>query len=253
MSACLIHPTAIISKSAIIGHGVSVGAYSIIHDNVIIGDDTKIENYCELGIPTPLSNSTVLEIGQKSFIRSHAVFYKGSIFGEGLQTGHSVIVRENTIAGVNLQIGSQSDINGDCSFGDYTRLHSNVFVGKKAKVGSFVWLLPYTLLTNDPHPPSDVLLGVTIEDYAIISARVTILPGVTIGSESLVAACSLVTKDVLAKTVVAGLPAKLFCAMSEIKLSTHPDKTAYPWRHHFHRGYPEDIVKQWVNEASKKG
>lgn len=252
MSEALFHPTAIISKNARIGANVSIGAYSIIHDDVIIGANAKIESYCELGIKTPLANSTTLEIGQGSVIRSHSIFYQGSTFGERLQTGHGAIVRENTVAGINLQIGSQSDINGDCSFGDYTRLHSNVFVGKKAKIGNFVWLLPYTLLTNDPHPPSDTLLGVTVEDYAILSARVTVLPGVTIRRESLVAASSLVTKDVAAESVVAGVPAKPFCAMNDIKLSTHPDQSAYPWRHHFHRGYPEAIVKQWADEASKK-
>lgn len=247
-----IHATAIISKNAKIGENVTIGAYSIIHDGVAIGDDTKIGSYCELGIKTPLSKSEKLAIGKGSVIRSHSVFYQGSTFDERLQTGHNVIVRENTVGGINLQIGSQSDINGDCSFGDYTRLHSNVFVGKKATIGNFVWLLPFTILTNDPHPPSDTLLGVTIKDYAIISARVTALPGVIIGQESLVAAGSLVTRDVAAASVVAGIPAKPFCEINDIKLSTHPDRSAYPWREHFHRGYPEDIVKLWIDEANKK-
>jgi UDP-3-O-[3-hydroxymyristoyl] glucosamine N-acyltransferase len=45
-------------------------------------------------------------------------------------TGHHVIVRENTVAGLVFQIGTLSEIQGDCSIGDYVRFQSNIFVGK---------------------------------------------------------------------------------------------------------------------------
>ena len=75
---------------------------------------------------------------------------KESQLGEKLVTGHRVVVREKTTAGKAFQIGTMNDIQGDCVIGDYVRCQSNVFIGKASKVGNFVWLLPYTVLTNDP-------------------------------------------------------------------------------------------------------
>ena len=57
------HQTAIISPKSKIGFNVTIGPYSIIHDNVVIGDNVVVEAYCELGVPTNLSNGSVLKIG----------------------------------------------------------------------------------------------------------------------------------------------------------------------------------------------
>jgi len=56
---------------------------------------------------------------------------------------------------------------------------------------------------------------IEILDNCQIGVRVTILPGVTIGPNAIVGACSVVTKDVPADTVVAGNPAKPICSMEE--------------------------------------
>ncbi|MBV4357845.1 hypothetical protein KTO63_11845 [Parasegetibacter sp. MAH-26] len=50
---------------------------------------------------------------------------------------------------------------------------------------------------------------ITIEDGAWIGSRVTILPGVTIGEKSIIAAGAVVTKDVEPYTLVGGVPAKI--------------------------------------------
>lgn len=172
-----IHPSSFVSPDAVIGDGVEIDAFSIVHGNVVLGDRVKIGAYCELGVETPLGDSTPLIIGDDSLIRSHSVFYESSVFGAGLITGHRVTVREKTIAGFGFQIGTSSEIQGDCSLGDYVRFQSNIFVGKKTTIGNFVWILPYVVLTNDPTPPSNVLIGCTIEDYASIAAASIVLPG----------------------------------------------------------------------------
>lgn len=58
---------------------------------------------------------------------------------------------------------------------------------------------------------------IEILDNCQIGVEVTILPNVTIGPNSVVGACSLVTKDVPANTVVAGNPAKTVCTMEEFE------------------------------------
>jgi acetyltransferase-like isoleucine patch superfamily enzyme len=242
-----IHPTAIISEKAIIGANVKIGAYTIIYDNVEISENTIIEAFCEVGVTNHLSNGDKLYIGSNSHIRSHSIFYEGSVFLESLVTGHRVTVREKIKAGKNLQIGTLSDLQGHCEIGDYVRFHSNVHIGQKSKIGSYVWIFPYVVLTNDPHPPSDILLGVTIEDYAVIATMSVVLPGTTIRNGCLVAAHSSVKGETEANMVYVGSPAKKICSTSKIK---HQDGSgaAYPWRKHFHRGYPDELVKEWMSE-----
>ena len=117
-----IHPSAIVSPSARIGNGVSIGPFCLIHGNVEIGNDTTVEAYCELGHPSRLSDGSILSIGPNSLIRSYSMFYEGSSFGESLVTGHHVTVRELTHAGAGFQLGTKSDIQGlamslDVTFG----------------------------------------------------------------------------------------------------------------------------------------
>lgn len=245
----MIHSTAIVSDKARLGQGVSVGPFTIIHDDVEIGDNTVIESHCEIGRPAPSEEDrSTLVVGKNSVIRSHSVFYNGSTFGERLLTGHNVMVREKTIVGKNLHIGTLGDIEGHCHIGDYVRFHSNVHIGQKSKVGNFVWIFPYVVLTNDPHPPSDVMEGVTVEDYVAIATMSVVLPGVTIKTGALVGAHSSVTKDVEADSVVVGSPARFMCNTSRIKLKDGTGGRAYPWRRHFVRGYPVEVVNDWKAE-----
>ena len=244
----MIHPSAIVSPSAELGRNVHVGAFTIIGDSVVVGDDSVIESHCDIGHGTPMAMGAPLVIGKSSLIRSHSVFYAGSTFGDELVTGHRVTVREQTIAGVNLKIGTLCDIQGHCSIGDYVRMHSNVHVGNHSKIGNFVWIFPYVVLTNDPHPPSNVLQGVTVEDYAAIATMSIVLPGVRIGEGALVGAHSSVSRNVDANAVVAGSPAKFVCKTDQIKLKDGSGHPAYPWRRHFTRGYPQEFVNQWLEE-----
>ena len=62
----------------------------------------------------------------------------------------------------------------------------------------------------DPHHLKELeLKPVLIKKNAWIGAKATILPGVTVGENAVVAAGAVVTKDVPANTVVAGMPAKV--------------------------------------------
>ncbi len=240
-----IHSTAIVSPAVKLGNDVEIGPYSIVHDNVVLGDRVKVGAYCELGISTPLGDGTPLEIAEDSLIRSHSVFYESSSFGARLVTGHHVTVRENTRAGAAFQIGTLCEIQGDCLIGDYVRFQSNIFVGKKTQIGNFVWVLPYVVLTNDPTPPSNVLKGCVIEDYASIAAASVVLPGVTVGHHALVAAQACVTKDVPPHMAAAGVPARVICETKEIELRDGSNMPAYPWTMHFKRGYPDSITDGW--------
>jgi len=248
----LIHHTAIISEKAKIGKNVTIGQFTTIYDNVEIAENTIIEGYCELGVQNHLSNGEFLYIGPDSHIRSKSVFYEGSRFEEKLTTGHRVTVREQTIAGKNLQIGTLSDIQGYCTIGDYVRMHSNVHIGQKSKIGNFIWIFPYVVLTNDPHPPSEVSQGVEVEDFAVISTMSVILPGVKISKGCLIGANSLLGIKTEENMLYSGNPAKKVCLASKIRLKDGTRRPAYPWTKHFHRGYPQEVITEW-EEISNEG
>lgn len=243
----IIHPTAIISPHARIGKNVEVGPFTVIHDHVQIGSDTRIDGFCELGYPTRLADGLPLIIGCESVIRSHSVFYQGSSFGDGLMTGHQVTVREKTVAGKGFQIGTLGDIQGSCEIGHYVKTQSSVTIGQHSKIGNFVRMYPGVLLTNDPNPPSDVILGVTIEDYVVVAVKVTLLPGVHIGKGCFITAHSLVGQDMPEDSLVSGSPAKRLCKASDMRMKNDVRVRAYPWRKRFVRGYPESVVEKWAS------
>ena len=242
-----IHSTAVIENGAKLGKNVSIGANTFIGKNSILGDNVTVQNGCEIGLYNVNKNQSLI-IGDNSLIRSQSIFYNGSIFGDNLITGHRVTVRENIKAGNNLQIGTLTDLQGDCTIGNYVRMHSNVHIGKHSKIGNFVWIFPYVVLTNDPHPPSSIQKGVIIEDYVAISTMSVILPGVIVKKDTLIGAKSLVTKNTIEGTLVAGNPAKKICSASRLRLKDGSREPAYPWRRHFHKGYTIDIVKNWKAE-----
>lgn len=248
----MIDSTAIISKDAVIGKNVKIGAFSIIHEGVEIGDNSSIGSYCEIGLPTALANSKSLLIGNNANIRSHNVIYSGSSIGNDFNTGHYVSIRENTSIGKNCQIGSRGDIQGDCGIGNYTKMHADVHVGKLSEIGNYVWLFPEVLLTNDPTPPSETLLGVKIGDFAVLAAKVLVLPGVEISKDAVVAAGAVVKESVPSGKLVSGSPAKIICDAKLLRLHDNPKIKAYPWRNRFHRGYDEKDINEWLLEQAKK-
>ncbi|MGY0797619.1 hypothetical protein ACW7G0_00915 [Lysobacter sp. A286] len=239
-----IHPTALIGDNVTLGTNVTLGARSIVYDNVVIGDNTVVGAGCILGEPQAGIYSDpegyrnpVLNIGSGAIIRSGTIIYAGTELGAHFECGHRVTIREGARIGHHVRIGTLSDIQGHCDIGNYVRLHSNVHIGHKSVVKDYVWIFPYVVLTNDPHPPSNTLVGVTVEEFAVIATMSVILPGVTVGSNSLVGASSLVRSDVPDEAVVVGNPGKQVASVRDIK-SKFDGSPVYPWCETFDRGMP---------------
>ena len=236
-----------ISDKAIIGKNVRIGDNTTIYDNVTIGDNSIIANDCVIGEPT---NNYYFEsdyqnpetrIGRNSFIRSHSIIYADSIFGDFFSTGHRVTIREKSKFGNNCRVGTLCDIQGHVTFGQYCWLHSNVHIGQDSKIGNFVFIYPYVVLTNDPHPPSNICNGPEIGDFSQIAVGSVILPGIKIGKHCLIGAQSLVGKNVDDYQLVAGNPAKLIKDVREL-VSRESGKSHYPWPSNFQRGMPWENI-----------
>jgi acetyltransferase-like isoleucine patch superfamily enzyme len=230
---------------------VEVGPFSIVHADVELGDGSVVGSHCELGHPAAVGDVGPLRVGPGALIRSHSVLYSGSTFDAGLQTGHQVTIREGIEAAEGLRVGTLGDLQGDATFGRHVRLHSNVNIGRGSRIEDFVWIFPYVVLTNDPYPPSDGFhAGVTIERFAVVATSSVVFPGVVIGQGSLVAAQSLVREDVPPEMIYSGNPGKVRAPAKRLLLSDRSGP-AYPWRRHFHRGYPDDVVAAWIAEFAK--
>ena len=103
-----------------------------------------------------------------------------------------------------VAIGRNSRINRDCTLD----IRCGLTIGDNVSISPEVMILTLSHDYNDPSF-SDLDPGpVTIEDYVWIGSRAMILPGVTVGHGAVVAAGSVVTKDVAPMSVVAGVPAK---------------------------------------------
>lgn len=250
-----IHATAIVSDKARIGSNVTIGANVIVYDNVELGDNAVVGPNSILGEPLasyhrdPAYVNPTLTIGANSLIRSGTIIYAGSEIGERFECGHRVTIRESASIGRSCRIGTLSDLQGFCQLGDYVRLHSNVHIGQESVIGNYVWIFPYTVLTNDPHPPSEVRIGVKVEDFAVIATKVVVIPGVTIGNDALVGAMALVLSDVAPEAVVVGIPAKQIGTIRDVT-SKYTQEPVYPWREHFDRGMPWEGIgfEEWRSQ-----
>ena len=129
--------------------------------------------------------------------------------GKNVRIWHFAYVGDNTIIGDNVKIGSLAHVDYNVIIGENTMIEGLVYIPPLSRIGKNVFIGPAAALTNDPYPPSDKLIGVTIKDGAIIGSRAVIKAGITIGENSVVAMGAVVTKDVPDNVLVAGVPAKI--------------------------------------------
>ncbi len=183
-----------VGKNVIFYGQVNLGEDSVIQDNVIIGNNDEGE----------------VNIGRKALIRGGSVIYSGVKIGDNFQSGHNVLIRENTEIGDDVLIGTSSVVDGNCIIGSRVKVQTNVYITAYTTIEDDVFLGPCCVTTNDKYMrygPAQ-LKGPVIKRGAKIGANSTILPGIVIGEEAVVGAGAVVTNDVASKEVVVGIPAK---------------------------------------------
>ena len=129
--------------------------------------------------------------------------------GKNVRVWHYAYVGGKTVIGDNVKIGSLAHVDYDVRVGSGTKIEGLVYIPPLSRIGKNVFIGPAAVLTNDPYPPSTKMIGVTIEDNAVIGARAVIKAGVTVGKGSVVAMGAVVTRDVPPGKVVMGVPARV--------------------------------------------
>jgi UDP-2-acetamido-3-amino-2,3-dideoxy-glucuronate N-acetyltransferase len=143
-----------------------------------------------------------------------------AILGDGTKIWHLAQVREQANLGANCIVGRGAYVGTGVQIGENTKIQNYALVYEPAKLGKGVFIGPAVVLTNDTYPrsvsPDGSLksahdwtpVGVTIEDGASIGARAVCVAPLTIGRWATVAAGAVVTKDVPAFALMAGVPAR---------------------------------------------
>ncbi len=145
-----------------------------------------------MDIKRKFSSIVECEIGEGTLLHDHVDLYKCKI-------------------GANSKIDSFVYIEEGVVIGNFCKIRPFTFIPTGVTIGDYVFIGPNVTFTNDKYPKIGEdwqLLKTKIEDHVSIGAGSIILPGVSIGANSLIGSGSVVTKDVPQGSRVKGNPAR---------------------------------------------
>lgn len=132
--------------------------------------------------------------------------------GPNTKVGPFSFIREGAVIGKECDIAPNVFIDSHVVIGDRVTLSGGVQLWNGSKIEDDVLISPNVALTNkkiSDSTASSKIEGIFIKRGAIIGANATILPGIIIGSHSIIGAGAVVTKDVPPNAIVVGNPAKI--------------------------------------------
>lgn len=125
-------------------------------------------------------------------------------------------------------IGRDVSITSGCNVTDpaYTRIGNNVGLSACTLLGHDASV---RILNNRYQKKLDSVGYIDIHDNCFIGHGAIVMPRVTIGPDSIVAAGAVVTKDVPPGVVVGGNPARIICTTEELLRRVEERSNSYPW------------------------
>ncbi|MFX0170369.1 MAG: acyltransferase [Candidatus Hodarchaeota archaeon] len=217
-----VHTSLVASNVCIYGLS-KIGKDSIIDSFVIVGYPIRLktQNLISRGEKqTTLEEmldkiSTGSVIGKNNHLRPYTIIYESSILEDDVETGTNVVIREKCSIGKGSIIGSGTILDSGVIIGKHARIQSNNFIPPKISLGDNIFLGPGVQFSNDKYPFSSRLVATVVENDVIIGMGAIILPGIIIGEKAVIAAGSIVTKDVPRADVIMGSPAKRIMSRDE--------------------------------------
>ncbi|MBN1690975.1 MAG: N-acetyltransferase [Dehalococcoidia bacterium] len=212
---------AVIRKDVVLGDNIVIHPHVVIESNVTIGDNVEIFPGAYIGkIPggpsllrKPVFKKMV-KIGNNCHVGPNAVIYYDVEIGDNTLIGDGASVREQSRIGAGCLISRCVTINYAAVIGEGTDIMDNTHITGKSQIGKHVFVAPSVTSGNDNSVGKsgyneDRIQGPIIEDNASIGIGAVLLPGIVIGRNALVAAGSVVTKNVPENAVVVGIPARV--------------------------------------------
>lgn len=146
------------------------------------------------------------------FIHPTASVSPKAQLGQGTKVWINVQIRENAVIGNNCIVSKDVYIDHAVTIGDRCKIQNSVSVYHGVTIGNDVFVGPNACFTNDRVPRAfnaDWKITPTfVKDGASIGANSTLICGITVGEYAMVAAGSVVTRDVEPYTLVMGNPAR---------------------------------------------
>lgn len=155
------------------------------------------------------------------FVHESAYVDEGAQIGDKTQIWHFSHIMPKVVIGENCRIGQNVVVANNVTIGNGVKIQNNVSVYEGVTLEDYVFCGPSMVFTNVLTPRSEFpratsahYVPTLVKRGASIGANATIVCGVTIHECGFVAAGAVVTKDVPAYTMVAGVPAKRIGFMS---------------------------------------
>lgn len=218
---CVLGHNVVILDNVQIGDNVYIGHNVVIHEGTKIGNNVFVDDGSILGrIPRSGASSRrkaernlpPLEIGDDCVISANVILYRGTRIGNQVMIGDFVSIREQN------EIGDKTIIGRLVMMEPRTRIGENVRTSAGTHLTSDMIIEDEAFIGNEISTTNDNLMGrgvagkykgPHIKRGARIGSNSTLLPGVVIGEEALVAAGAVVTRDVPCGKIVMGVPAKV--------------------------------------------
>jgi acetyltransferase-like isoleucine patch superfamily enzyme len=202
--AAEIHPSAIVYPGTVLGDGVRV------LENAVVGKQPTLS-------PRSTAKREPLEpavIGDGSVVSTGAIVFAGTRVGARVIVGDQACIRERVELGDDVVVGRGSLVENDTTIGAMTKIQADAYITAYSTLEEHVFVAPCVVTTNDnwmgrTEARFGNVKGPTIRRGARIGGGAILCPAVEIGEEAFVGAGAVVTKDVAARVVVVGSPARV--------------------------------------------
>jgi len=208
-----VHPTAIVYPGTVLGEGVKVLEHAVVGKQPTLSPRSTAKR----------EELPPAEIGDGTIVSTGAVVFAGAKVGARVILGDQSCVRERVLVGDDVVIGRGSLVENDSTIGAMTKIQAEAYITAYSTLEEHVFVAPCVVTTNDnfmgrTERRHELIKGPTIRRGARIGGGAILLPGVEIGAEAFVGAGAVVTKDVEARMIVVGNPARVMRAVATDEL-----------------------------------
>jgi acetyltransferase-like isoleucine patch superfamily enzyme len=198
-----VHPTAVVYPGTVLGENVKVLEYAVVGKQPVLSPRSTAAR-AELP-PAELGAGTVVSTG--------AVVFAGTRIGARVIVGDQSCVRERVALDDDVVVGRGALVENDTTVGARTKIQAQAYVTAYSTLEQDVFIAPCVVTTNDnfmgrTEQRHALRKGPTIRRGARIGGGAVLCPAVEIGEEAFVGAGAVVVKDVPARAVVVGNPAR---------------------------------------------